>query len=196
MQQLSSKKKSLTKTSKFISLILRHKPETIDLKLDSKGRVKINELIKAMNAHGHSINRAILDEIVENNDKKRFVIDGDYIYAAQGHSIKNVDIELEEKIPPKYLYHGTARNSVDSIFKNGINPRYRNHVHLSVDMETATKVGSRHGSALVLIVDALRMHVEGKHKFYLSKNDVWLTDYVPKEFITIHHTIPKSHTNY
>jgi len=155
----------------------------VGLTLDSKGRVKINELIKAMNANGVSIDRKLLDEIVETNDKKRYVIDGEYIYAAQGHSIE-VNVELEEKEPPDILYHGTARNNIDSILKNGISPCNRNHVHLSTDIETATKVGSRHGEPVILTVDSERMYRNGK-KFYISKNNVWLVDQVPKEYITV-----------
>lgn len=181
--------KELVKKGKFLALILRHNPGKIGLTLDSKGRVKINDLIKAMNQHGVSINRKMLDEIVETNNKKRYVIDGDYIYAAQGHSIE-VEVELEEKVPPEKLYHGTTGRNLSSIFKTGIDPRGRNHVHLSVDMSTATTVGSRHGNPTVLIIDAMGMNNDG-YKFYISKNNVWLTDFVPKEFITVHHPYPK-----
>ena len=187
--QKKNPKKKLIKASKHMALILRHKPEVVGLKLDTKGRVKIVHLIKAMNQHGIPINRAMLDEIVETNDKKRFVIDGEYIYAAQGHSFP-VDVELEEKIPPSVLYHGTTKRNLDSIFKTGLDPRKRNHVHLSANMSTATKVGSRHGEPIVLIIDSGRMYRMG-HKFYISKNNVWLVDKVPKEFITAHHPYPK-----
>jgi putative RNA 2'-phosphotransferase len=178
-------KKHLIKTSKYIALILRHKPECVGLTLDSKGRVKINDLIKAMNLHSISINREMLDEIVETNDKKRYVIDGEYIYAAQGHSIE-VNVELDEKEPPDILYHGTAIRNLSSIFKEGIQHRDRNYVHLSSNIETAIKVGARHGEPNILIVDSKRMYKDG-HKFYISKNNVWLVDYVPKEYITAQH---------
>ena len=180
-----SQKKQLIKLSKNLCLILRHHPESVGVTLDLKGRVLINELIKAMNVHRLPIDRAMLDEIVETNNKKRFVIDGNYIYAAQGHSI-NVDVELEEKEPPDILFHGTAQSSLDSIFKQGIHPRKRRYVHLSSDMETASNVGSRHGQPIILIIDASRMYKDGC-KFYLSKNNVWLTDFVNKKYLTAHH---------
>jgi len=178
--------KKLIKTAKLISLILRHKPETVGLTLDSKGRTKIDDLIKAMNDYGIPINRELLLQIVETDDKTRFIIDGEYIYAAQGHSIK-VEVELEKKEPPDILYHGTATRNMDSIFKAGIQHRNRNYVHLSSNIETATKVGSRHGEIIILIVDSKRMHEDG-HKFYISKNNVWLVDQVPKEYITVQYS--------
>jgi putative RNA 2'-phosphotransferase len=174
--------KELTRKSKFISLVLRHDPGGIGIALDTNGRVKINDLIDAMNRHGVSINREILDEIVRTNDKKRYVIDGEYIYAAQGHSIHNISVEMEEAKPSPVLFHGTSSKNLDSIFKNGINSGNRNHVHLSSDVETATKVGSRHGKAVVLVIATEQMHVDG-FKFYLSKNGIWLTEHIPSNYI-------------
>ena len=174
--------KQLIKTGKFLALILRHQPEVIGLKLDSKGRVKITRLIQMMNKHGRPITRKELDTIVETNNKKRYVIDGDYIYAAQGHSIKDINIDMEEREPPDVLFHGTAYKNISSILKSGLNAANRNHVHLSIDRETAINVGSRHGKPVVLAIDAKMMYKDGL-KFYISKNDVWLTNSISQRYL-------------
>ena len=101
--------------------------------------------------------------------------------ANQGHSVK-VDLQLEEREPPETLYHGTVEWFMASILKDGLIRGKRHHVHLSKDVETATKVGARRGKPVILIIDAGRMHRDG-HKFYLSANGVWLTDAVPPIYL-------------
>lgn len=175
--------KSLTETSKFVSLILRHKPETIGISLDSHGWADVDELIKGMNKHGTKITMDILEEIVRTDSKQRYSFNDDKtkIRANQGHSIK-VDVELEEKEPPAILYHGTATRFLGSITKQGLLPMSRLYVHLSKNMETANKVGTRHGSPVILEVDAEKMYKDG-YKFYLSDNGVWLTKEVPSKYL-------------
>lgn len=125
----------------------------------------------------------MLEYIVNNSDKQRFTFNNDKskIRANQGHSIE-VELDLQEKIPPTILYHGTVDKFVDSIRNSGIEKRSRNHVHLSAETETAIKVGSRKGTPVILTVNSGQMYKDG-YKFYQSKNDVWLIDFVPKEYI-------------
>lgn len=168
---------------KFISLILRHKPETIGISLDKNGWANVNELLKGIQNQGINIDFERLNEIVETNNKKRYSFNEDKtkIRANQGHSI-NVDVELKEAIPPVKLYHGTATKYIDDIMKNGIIHKNRLHVHLSKDIETAINVGTRHGTPVVLEIDTKEMINDG-YKFYLSENGVWLTsDIAPKYF--------------
>jgi len=172
-------KKSIKQTSKFLSLLLRHKPETIGLKLDKNGWADIDELIEK--SKDFILTRALIDSVVKQNDKQRFIIDGNKIRANQGHSIE-IDLELKSITPPEILYHGTARRFLDSIMETGLTKQKRQHVHLSKEIETATRVGMRHGKVVILEVDAKRMHEEG-YAFYLSENGVWLTNGVPKEFL-------------
>jgi len=174
--------KSLTKTSKFLSLVLRHKPETIGLELDVNGWVGVKELLKKLPQHA-SLNMMDLEEVVATNNKKRFEFNEGKtkIRARQGHSI-NVDLGLEPKVPPCFLYHGTATRFVDSIKKEGLIKGSRQHVHLSSNHETAVKVGGRHGKVMVLTVRAKDMSEKG-FVFYLSNNGVWLTDHVPFEYV-------------
>jgi len=171
------------KTSKFLSLVLRHKPETIQIQLDENGWVNVNELIEKLNNYGKEIDFEILKYVVETNSKKRFAFNEDKskIRANQGHSLQ-IDLNYKPIIPPEILYHGTSEKFLDSILKSGIEKRNRQHVHLSSDIETAMKVGQRHGKPVILEIQTAKMNKNG-HKFYLSENKVWLTDYVPIEYI-------------
>lgn len=173
---------SIQETSKFISLILRHKPETIGITLDEHGWANVDELIEGI-SKTHEINREILEEIVRTDNKQRYSFNEDktLIRANQGHSIP-VDVELEEVEPPKYLYHGTGEKYRESIDAEGLKSKSRLYVHLSEDIETATKVGSRHGKPVVYRVFAGWMHKNG-FRFYRSVNGVWLTKDVPTKYI-------------
>ena len=170
--------------SKFLSLVLRHKPEEIGIGLDKNGWVSVDELLTKLNENGHKVNMYVLEDIVKNNDKKRFAFNEDktMIRASQGHSV-NVDLGLESLTPPTILYHGTAIDTVSLIKKSSdIRSMSRTHVHLSKDIETAFKVGKRHGKACVLIIEAEKMCDDG-FKFFQSENGVWLTEIVPVEYI-------------
>jgi len=169
------------KISKFLSFVLRHKPEAIGLSLDAEGWADVDELIHKADV---PISHALLYKVVSENDKKRFVLSGDkkLIRANQGHSIE-VDLGLKPAEPPKILYHGTATRFLDSIYLSGLLPQNRQYVHLSPDFETATKVGERHGKSVVLIISALAMHQED-HQFFQAHNGVWLIKAVPENFIS------------
>ncbi len=175
--------KSFTELSKFIALILRHKPETIGISLDRNGWASVDELMDGMNQSGHSIDMDTLMEIVRTDEKGRYSFNDDKtkIRANQGHSI-NVDVELKETIPPETLYHGTAERFCEGIRKEGLKPMSRLYVHLSKDVETAVKVGSRHGKCVVFAVKTGEMSRQG-YKFWLSENGVWLTKNVPPIFL-------------
>lgn len=178
-------KTQITTLSKFISLLLRHNPGAIGLVLDEGGWADTSALIDKMNRAGKEITPALLEHIVLTNTKKRFQFNEDKtrIRANQGHSI-NIDLQLQPVEPPPVLYHGTAERSLASILETGLEKRNRQWVHLSTDVPTALEVGRRHGKPIVLIVDAATLYKEG-HQFYLSANDVWLTESVPPNYLTI-----------
>jgi putative RNA 2'-phosphotransferase len=169
--------------SKFLSLILRHRPEKINIQLDNFGWANVNELVEKCNTFGVKFTKEELDYVVENNSKKRLAYsdDGLQIRASQGHSIK-IDLGYKAIVPPEFLFHGTATRFLESIQKTGLDKRNRHHVHLSSNEETATSVGRRHGKLALLIVKSKEMHEAG-HEFFVSENQVWLTDKVPLEFI-------------
>lgn len=169
--------------SKFLSLVLRHQPELIGLKLNEGGWVNVEELISKMNREKPILNREVLETIVASNEKKRFAFNNEktMIRANQGHSI-DVQLNLQPVEPPVTLYHGTAVQFVEGIREKGLLKQKRQHVHLSATKETAVQVGSRHGKVVVLEVDAQAMYHDG-YQFYLSANNVWLTDHVPVKYI-------------
>ncbi|MEM6519569.1 MAG: RNA 2'-phosphotransferase [Cyanobacteria bacterium P01_C01_bin.70] len=175
--------KHLTKLSKFLSLILRHKPQVIGLKLDANGWADVDDLIDLVNLHGISVSQQLLDLIVSNNDKERFTYNSDRtkIRAQQGHSL-DVDLGLMPQSPPQTLFHGTATRFLSSIREKGLLPGTRQHVHLAIQEVDAIKVGQRHGHSVVLTVKAAEMSQAG-HQFYCSANGVWLTATVPPQYI-------------
>ncbi len=163
----------------FIAYVLRHKPAAAGITLDEHGYAAVDELIDGVRNTGRTIDREILEKLVETDGKMRFSFNADKskVRANQGHSFP-VDLEMEECAPPDVLYHGTAEKYIESIREKGIIKKTRNFVHLSKDAATATAVGSRHGAPIVLVVDAKRMYADG-YKFYISANGVWQTDCVP-----------------
>lgn len=175
----------LDKLSIFISLVLRHKPDVANVTLDEHGWADVGELLAGINGIGRKINTDILEEIVESDSKQRYSFNYDktLIRANQGHSIP-VDVELKEQEPPEFLYHGTATRFLDSIVKEGLKPMSRLYVHLSKDVETALKVGKRHGNPVVLKIYSWNMHKDG-YKFYLSENGVWLTKKVDVKYFEV-----------
>ena len=171
-------------TSKLLSYVLRHRPDSIGLALDAHGWAEVDELLARLEADGRRVDRALLDRVVAENDKQRFAFseDGTRIRASQGHSI-TVDLQLRAAEPPPVLYHGTASRFMKSIAATGLRAGSRQHVHLSADVRTATRVGARHGFPVVLAVDALRMRADGI-AFYLSDNGVWLTQAVQPKYLS------------
>jgi putative RNA 2'-phosphotransferase len=172
-----------TRFSKFLSKHLRHAPEKLGLRLEAGGRVGVDELLAACAQRGFSGTRAEREEVVARNDKQRFSFDasGTKIRANQGHSVA-VDLQLAPVTPPSTLYHGTGHRSEELVLAEGLKKMKRHHVHLSPDVETATRVGARHGEPVVFAVDATVMREAG-HRFYVSANGVWLTDEVPAEYL-------------
>jgi len=175
--------KQLTYISKFLSLVLRHQPETIGIQLDENGWTDIKELIEKANNNGIKFDREMLNHIVATNSKKRFAFNEtfDKIRASQGHSIE-MELGYTNQKPPEFLYHGTSEKSVQSINETGLEKRSRQHVHLSSDIETAVKVGQRHGKPFLFKVLAEQMYNDN-FPFFISDNGVWLTDNVPTKYL-------------
>ena len=169
--------KRLIQRGRRLAFFLRHDK---GYPFDKHGWREISDLIT-----NHRYTMDELKEIVATNNKQRFEFSEDMtrIRARQGHSVR-VDVELEEKLPPDTLYHGTAKAYLDSIWEKGIVKGNRLYVHLSSTKETATKVGKRHGEPVVLTIDATKMAEDGL-RFFLSRNGVWLTDYIDVKYISL-----------
>lgn len=176
--------RSLVSASKLLSLVLRHDPGRIGIELDAAGWVEVDVLLAALERAGRGMDRATLERVVAENDKRRFAFseDGTRIRASQGHSVA-VELGLEPSEPPEELFHGTATRFVDSIRAEGLRPGSRTHVHLSSDEATARAVGARHGKPAILRVASGAMHRDG-HPFVRSENGVWLAREVPVRYIT------------
>jgi putative RNA 2'-phosphotransferase len=175
----------LKRISKFLSLVLRHKPEHIGLTLDSAGWADVEELIAKSLESGVVLDRPILRQVVEQAERIRFSFsdDGKRIRANYGHSIP-IRLEDEPEEPPEFLFHGTAVGSLPSIRRKGLGPGDRQYVHLVEDESAALEVGRRHGEPVVLRVEAREMFEKG-HEFYKTKSSIWLTKEVPAEYIFI-----------
>ncbi len=174
---------SLTKLSKFLSLVLRHDPGVVGVVLDPSGWVAIDHLVARCRAHGKTLTRELLETIVATSDKQRFAIsdDGQRVRANQGHSIE-VELNYAPAAPPDLLFHGTVASSLTAIRADGLRRMARHHVHLSLDLATARIVGARRGPPIVLTIAAGRMHREGL-VFFRAANGVWLTDHVPAAYV-------------
>lgn len=175
--------KQLKPLSKFLSFVLRHQPQSIGLQLDAAGWASVDELLQKAQQAGKRLDRALLQRIVDTNDKQRFAFseDGQRIRANQGHSL-DVELALPPSAPPAVLYHGTATRFVASIFATGLDKRNRHHVHLTEDRTIALSVGQRYGLPVLLKIDAEGMVRDG-HVFFRSANGVWLTDHVPAAYL-------------
>lgn len=173
------------KISKFLSLVLRHQPETVGMQFEPGGWLAIDQLIENAKRIGRQLDFDLLMEVVANNDKKRFAIseDGMKIRASQGHSVSSVELGMTPTKPPEQLYHGTVDRFLNSIRQTGLSKESRNHVHLSEELTTAEKVGQRRGLPIILKVDSGRMYRDGL-PFFLSANNVWLTDSVPVQYLS------------
>lgn len=182
-QKISISMQTKTTISKYISLILRHKPEVIGITLDEHGWADVGDLITGV-SKTHPLTKDDLEEIVRTDEKQRYAFNEDHtlIRANQGHSVQ-VDVELRQQTPPVYLYHGTGEKFAASIEQQGLLPKSRLYVHLSSDADTALTVGRRHGKPVLYRVSAGQMAVDG-YAFFLSENGVWLTKCVPTVYLT------------
>lgn len=181
------------KLSKTMSAILRHKAIENGLQIKEDGYIKLSDLLKCEGFKGISVSNII--NVVENSDKKRFEIseDGKYIRATQGHSIKTVKTEellreLTEDDGYTECYHGTNSNTISSIMVNGLNRMKRNNIHFSIGLKEDDKVisGMRNSAKVVVVLD-LQAAMEHGIKFYISSNNVILSEgvngIIPPEFI-------------
>ena len=174
----------IEKKSRYLSKLLRHNPE--DLHMNNSGFVSVSAILNKL-----KISKSELDQIVNDNNKKRFEYNRDEtkIRARQGHSFE-VDIDSIKKVKlndsaPLKLYHGTSQELCYHILNTGLKPMSRLHVHLSIDIETAKSVAYRKSKDIVVFeIDCTELIK--KEKLFLSANNVYLTDYVEPKLIKIY----------
>jgi len=177
--------KQLKQLSKTLSYVLRHRPDSIGVELETGGWISVATLLNALSQDGKPISLEVLHEIVAQSDKQRFELsdDGLRIRARQGHSV-DVELGYEPATPPIVLYHGTATRNLDSIFEQGLLKSRRHHVHMSTNKQTMMQVAMRHGKPALLSVQSGQMHADG-HAFFVTGNHVWLTEHVPPRYIAV-----------
>jgi putative RNA 2'-phosphotransferase len=169
----------VTDRSRFLSLVLRHRPERAGIALDAAGWVAVDDLLAGAARAGVTMTREELDGVFARNAKRRFAFDesGTRIRAVQGHSVE-VELGYSAAIPPAVLFHGTHPAALAAVLEQGLRPMGRRHVHLSADEETARAAGARRGRPQVLEIDARAMHADGA-AFWQASNGVWLCEAVP-----------------
>ena len=170
----------LTRVSKKLSYYLRHCTEPLYVDRNG-GWADVDTMLQVLGVTHHD-----LDEIVSSDAKGRYAYDdtGTRIRANQGHSIPGVELRMDCPEPPEYLYHGTATRFLDSILREGLKPMNRQWVHISSDVETAVKVGKRHGKPAVLQIQAQRFVADG-NTLCRSDNGVWQAKAVAPEYFTV-----------
>ncbi|MGY1707274.1 RNA 2'-phosphotransferase [Geodermatophilus sp. SYSU D00697] len=171
-------RRDVVRLGKRLSYLLRHVPQSAGLTLDAAGWADVDQLLAAL-----GIDRATLEHVVATDDKRRFAFDGTgrRIRASQGHSV-TVDLGYAPQTPPPVLFHGTVARYLPAILAEGLRPGRRHAVHLSADVTTARRVGSRRGTPVVLRVDAAGLAAAGA-RFTRSANGVWLVDAVPPAYL-------------
>lgn len=176
---------SLKRISKQLSYVLRHRPDSVGIELEPGGWVAVDVLMDALARNGRPCSREVVEQVVAENDKQRFEFseDGNHIRARQGHSVE-IELGYASATPPDVLYHGTATRNVESILELGLVKGRRHHVHMSTNRETMLAVGRRHGTPVMVTIDARQMHEDG-HEFFVTGNDVWLTDHVPPNYLRV-----------
>ena len=176
---------NLEKISVQLSYMLRHSREPMYITTDG-GWASVDTVLKVLRERYPQMERALLEEIVATDNKGRYSFDetGERIRANQGHSIPDVQVEMEFPEPPEYLYHGTAQRFLESILQDGLLPMTRQFVHLSADRETAVSVGRRHGVPVVLRIRARDFAADG-HRLFRSTNGVWQAEQVPPSYCSV-----------
>lgn len=175
--------------SRIILKALRHKPESLGLTLDLAGYCCVEELVRALKEKGYQVTKEDIDKVGEN---ERFSFDQYHtkIRADYGNSIGLLlsNMYPQDDKPPNILYHGTSFDAISNIQEKGIirfayeGLRARDHIFMTELPSVALKKGSRHGKGVGLPVYAVKMYENG-YQFYHAKNDIWLTDYIPPEYI-------------
>ncbi len=178
---------NLVELSKEISYALRHAPWEYELELDELGFVPIAQLLHALNesnGYDRKIVQADLEEIIATSEKKRHEIVGDKIRALYGHTVPQV-IKKEAGNPPAILYHGTSHKTLPQILQDGLKPMQRQYVHLSVDVETANRVGKRRDpEPIILKINTVAAQKVGI-LFFVGNDKVWLCKEMPKDCLSI-----------
>lgn len=169
--------------SRFLTYLLRHRPKEYPLEFDSRGFVEWYDLVAIVQERYSQVAEEDIRVVVTDSQKKRFELEGGRVRATYGHSFP-VDLGRETVEPPDQLYYGAARDLAQSMLRNGLKPRDRQYVHLSLTAAEAESVARRHDPApAVIVVDAQAARAEGI-EFYQS-GPLFLVESVPARFLSL-----------
>ena len=177
--------KFIRSTTKLLNVLLRHKPEQASLILDKNGWTDVRQMISMVSRKFYPIDFELVKHIVFTNDKQRFMFNEDLtkIRATPGDGVV-FDLGLLSVVPPEVLYYGAPAMYLDDIAKWGINKMNRQYVHLSPDPDSAMVVAAKKIGPVPLKIAAFEMY-ENETLFYQSDFDVWLTDHVPSQYVSM-----------
>ena len=172
--------------SKFLSLVLRHRPDDFDIALDSNGFTDADALfavVKSKYKGKYSYEDVVRVTTTPAQDgKMRFELVDGRIRARYGHNKRVEAIAYQPVTPPEILYHGTPQTAVAAIRREGLSAQQRQYVHMATTVERATSVGARHGKPILLKVRARVAHEAGV-AFFQADDEHYLTQSLPPEFI-------------
>jgi putative RNA 2'-phosphotransferase len=173
----------LDRLSRFLSFLLRHRPQDYPLDFDRQGFVPWSDLLACVQARFADATENDIRAIVEGSDKQRFELRGDKVRATYGHSFP-VDLGGESVAPPEKLYYGTARDLAQGVLRDGLKPRGRAYVHLSAAVDDAVAVGLRRDPSPAVIVVAARAAHDGGIEFFAS-GPLYLAASIPPQFLSL-----------
>lgn len=172
--------------SKEISYALRHAPWEYNLELDCQGYVSIDKFLLELNRRRKREREIVysdIEEVIKQSTKQRLEIVDNKIRALYGHT--GIQVKKVIEIPPKFLYHGTTHKAINDIKEKGLLPMQRQFVHLSIDIQTATEVGTRRdGNPIILKIDTQKAINDGIN-FYKGNEQIWLCDSLPSKYFEI-----------
>ena len=169
--------------SRFLTFLLRHKPNDYPLAIDREGFASWPEVVDMVQERFYDVTEEQIRSLIAGAEKKRFELRGDKVRATYGHSFP-VDLGATAAEPPAELYFGAARDLAQSMLRSGLKPRDRQYVHLSVTAAEAESVARRHDpSPEIIVVDAEAAHAEGI-RFYAS-GPLFLVENMPAKFLSL-----------
>jgi putative RNA 2'-phosphotransferase len=167
--------------SRFLTYLLRHRPQEYPLRFDKRGFVNWGDVVEMVQERFYDVTEEQIEAVVTGSEKKRFELEDGRVRATYGHSFP-IDLASDAAEPPSKLYYGAARDLAHSALRNGLAPRDRQYVHLSLTAEEAESVARRHDPApAIIIVDAQAAHEAGV-VFYRS-GPLFLVENVPAKFL-------------
>ncbi|KAG8215074.1 KptA family-domain-containing protein, partial [Butyriboletus roseoflavus] len=178
-----------TRVSKSLSWLLRHGAEKAGLNIRQDGYTRVSDVLS--NPMFRDVTFMHLQDIVKRDQKSRYHllfepqtsgsagVDVWWIRANQGHSMKNIELDLQPIISASEIpmaVHGTTRQAWQLIATQGLSKMARNHIHLAQNVPGSKVVSGMRNSSQILIFVNVQKALDAGIKFYLSANGVVLTE--------------------